>query len=486
MMNAEGLPPGLGRGVYANRTLNLRAVKAIGYDMDYTLIHYHIEEWERCAYRYLQQKLVERGWPVAHYSFVPDFAIRGLVIDLELGNLVKANRFGYVTRAMHGRRQLSYEEQRAEYSRTFVELGEERWLFLNTFFSLSEACMYAQAVEDLDAGRMPPGLTYATLFRGIHSSLDEAHMDGVLKAEIARRPEDFVDLDPDCVRTLMEQAEAGKRVVLITNSEWPFTRDIMHYAFSRHLPAGVAWQDLFDLVVVAAGKPGFFTGQHPIFAVVDAVGHLLPVSSITSEYKVYYGGNAGLVEEYLGLSGSDILYVGDHVYADARLSKAIRRWRTAVIVRELEAEIAALAGFSAQQAQLDTLMQQKAEREQRMSELRLAMQGVRNGRPSALGSLGALQNELNRLREEIVAIDSQSAPLAIASGALVNPFWGPLMRAGNDKSHMARQIERHADVYTSRVSNFAYATPYAYLRAYRGALPHDLCLTQWGALDPTE
>ena len=47
------------------------------------------------------------------------------------------------------------------------------------------------------------------------------------------------------------------------------------------------------------------------------------------------------------------------------------------------------------------------------------------------------------------------------------------MRAGNDKSQLARQIERYADVYTSRVANLLYATPFAYLRSVRGSLPHD-------------
>jgi hypothetical protein len=34
------------RGVYCSRTLNLRSIKAIGYDMDYTLIHYDVNAWE--------------------------------------------------------------------------------------------------------------------------------------------------------------------------------------------------------------------------------------------------------------------------------------------------------------------------------------------------------------------------------------------------------------------------------------------------------
>ncbi|MBU1866272.1 MAG: HAD-IG family 5'-nucleotidase, partial [Actinobacteria bacterium] len=73
---------------------------------------------------------------------------------------------------------------------------------------------------------------------------------------------------------------------------------------------------------------------------------------------------------------------------------------------------------------------------------------------------------LSRLDEEI-------GPLARAAGELRNEAWGPLMRSGNDKSLFARQVERYADVYTSRASNFLFETPYAFLRAARGSLPHD-------------
>ena len=66
-----------------------------------------------------------------------------------------------------------------------------------------------------------------------------------------------------------------------------------------------------------------------------------------------------------------------------------------------------------------------------------------------------------------------SAPLAEAAAKLGNPRWGLLMRAGNDKSHMARQVERYADIYLSRVADFAAHTPFAYLRSARGSLPHD-------------
>ena len=58
------------RGIFCNRTLNLRSTKAIGYDMDYTLIQYRVEEWERRTYEHVKRKLSDEGWPVGHLDFV--------------------------------------------------------------------------------------------------------------------------------------------------------------------------------------------------------------------------------------------------------------------------------------------------------------------------------------------------------------------------------------------------------------------------------
>merc|ERR1712046_44559 len=59
-------------------------------------------------------------------------------------------------------------------------------------------------------------------------------------------------------------------------------------------------------------------------------------------------------------------------------------------------------------------------------------------------------------------------------GAHVNPYWGYLSRAGiEDKSHLMRQIEKYADIYTSRVSNFLGYTPDVHFRAGRQSLAHD-------------
>jgi hypothetical protein len=147
-ITVTGAPPA-GRRIYANRTLNLRGIKAIGYDLDYTLVHYRVEPWERRAYERLRGKLREAGLPVDGLEFDHELVIRGLIVDIELGNLVKANRFGYVTRSDHGTRPVEFEAQRTTYGRTLADPTDERFVFLHTLFSISEACMYAQLVDRL-------------------------------------------------------------------------------------------------------------------------------------------------------------------------------------------------------------------------------------------------------------------------------------------------------------------------------------------------
>lgn len=466
--------PGPGRRIYCNRTLNLRSTRAVGFDMDYTLVHYKVEEWERRAYRHAKQSLLDRGWPLEDVEFAPELVTLGLILDLELGNIVKANRFGYVKRALHGSAPLDFAVQRSTYGRTLVDLSEPRWVFMNTLFSLSEACLFAQCVDLLDAGALPDVHGYEQLYRAVRSGVDEAHMLGELKADIVASPERYVELDPEIPLTLMDLSQAGKKVMLITNSEWAYTRDIMRYAFDRYLPEGTTWRSLFDVVVVGARKPAYFTQGQACFEVVDDEGLLRPVVGGLKEGGVYLGGHAGLVEDYLGISGEQILYVGDHIFSDVNVSKRMLRWRTALIVRELEEDLIALERFKPQQAELTFMMAEKERLEHAFSVVRLAHQRLTKGYgPQPEEDAAELEAGMKARRRELVALDQRIAPLAKAAGELNSERWGLLMRAGNDKSHLARQVERNADIYTSRVSNLLPNTPFVYLRSPRGSLPHD-------------
>jgi HAD superfamily 5'-nucleotidase-like hydrolase len=464
-----------GRAVFCNRTLNMRSIEVIGFDMDYTLVHYDVKAWEARAFAHVQQRLLAMGLPVADLRFDADLFSRGLVVDLQLGNLVKANRFGYVTQAARGTRMLPHDVVRKTYSQVWVDLSEKRWVFLNTLFSLSEACLYAQLVDLHDAGRLSRELDHAGIYELVGKSMDAAHLEGELKAEIIADPERFVAIDPELPQALLDLQRAGKKLFLATNSEWHYTQPMMSWAFDRFLP-GTNWRSLFELVIVQAKKPSFFDGNAPFFEVVGDRIASAPHQGALHKGHAYRGGNAQLVQAHFGVGGENILYVGDHVYADVHVSSQIRRWRTALILRELEDEVQHERKFAADQALLNQLMHDKEVLDREQAALRLALQRLDHREtppPGAPATAHAIHERLRALRTEGEALEHRIAPLARAAGELGHPRWGPLMRAGADKSRLARQIERHADVYTSRVSNFLYLTPFGYLRAARGSLPHD-------------
>jgi HAD superfamily 5'-nucleotidase-like hydrolase len=463
------------RGVFCNRTLNLRSIRAIGYDMDYTLVQYDSAIWEELAYNHVKEFFLAKNWPVADLKFDAKTVTRGLIMDIELGNLVKANRFGFIKRAVHGTAPVPWEEQRKTYARAVVDLSDRRWVFMNTLFSLSEGCLFAQLVGLLDRQLIPGVMGYEDLYRQLRAALDSIHAEGRLKAEILASPDRFVVKDPDVVTALLDQKHAGKKLLLITNSEWTYTVPMMTAAFDPFLPGG-GWRDLFDVVIVGARKPEFFTTKSPLFEVVTEEGLLKPTVTGLRENAVFLGGSASNVEQYLGVSGYEILYVGDHMFGDVHVTKDVLRWRTALILRELEDEIGEVRAFGETEDKLGAMMMQKDDLEAEACAIRLSLQRQRDKYvpvPDDQPPVEMLTARLGEIRETLDALDLEIAPLAKAANNVFNTNWGPIMRAGNDKSHLAYQMERYADIYTSRVSNLMWVTPFAFLRAPRGSLPHD-------------
>lgn len=473
------------RRIFCNRTLNLQSIRAIGYDLDYTLVHYNVRAWEGRAYEHIKRDLLEQGWPVEGLSFEPALVMRGLVVDTQLGNLLKVDRFGFVKAALHGTELLPWEQTRKIYARTLVDLADPRYDFANTLFSLSEACMYTQLVPLLDAGTLKVGLGYPELYRQVRAALNRTHVEGELKQEIMSDPASFVELDPEMPLALLDQKQAGKKLMLITNSDWSYARFMLDYAVTPFLPSGMTWRELFDLTVVAARKPFFFTERAPIFRVVSEDGLLSPIVGVPSSGGILLGGHAAQIEAALGVAGESILYVGDHIYTDVNVSKKIQRWRTALVLRELERELRAIEGEKQDHALVAELMSQKMRLEHELSAVRLGLQHLRLGyghvsvgaSPGAFSVGGATEEELvakvEAITAQLRALDARISPILADDGRAFSRVWGLLLRAGNDKSHLTRQIERHADIYTSRVSNFLGYTPFAYFRSPRGSMPHD-------------
>lgn len=453
-------------GVFANRTLDLSTVKTIGYDMDYTLIYYRVEEWEGAAFEHAKTLLARGGWNLDKLRFDPTRFTIGLTFDVQLGNLLKVTRFGYVVRAQHGDRMLSNSELREAYRETVVELDSPRFEFMNTLFELSRASLWTQLVEQYDRQALPGVRSYADLYGGIDKALSTTHLSGPLKGDILADPDRFVELDPLVVPTLLDQRGAGKQLVLITNSEWEYTQHLMSYSLDRFCPNGQTWRDLFDIVIVSSKKPRFFSETDPVYRVVDEERTLLaPHTGLLEAGGVFFGGNARLIEASLQHSDSSPLYVGDHLFGDVHISKAVLRWRTALVVRELEAEVLDAKAFAGKRAELDGCIDARIALDRERARLQMETLGTGPG-PDIVGHLEALGEQTDRLEKQITKLANEANQVG-------NPIWGPLMRSGADKSLFARQVEKYADIYTSRVSNLGSETPFAYLRATPGTLPHD-------------
>ena len=160
-------------------------------------------------------------------------------------------------------------------------------------------------------------------------------------------PLKYVTVDPKYTATLLDQRAAGKKLALITNSDWVYTNTMMHATYDPFLPEGMRWADLFDVVVVSACKPEFFgESRRPVYEIATADGFLRE----DHKYRLgraYAGGNAVLVQRCFQVSGPEMLYVGDHHFTDVNMAKRGLSWRTCLVLQELESEMRAVKAAAA-------------------------------------------------------------------------------------------------------------------------------------------
>ncbi|HOY67305.1 MAG TPA: HAD-IG family 5'-nucleotidase [Candidatus Ozemobacteraceae bacterium] len=454
--------------IFVNRTLNMNHIKLVGFDMDYTLATYNVPAFEETAYRIVLDKLVkDMGYPpeLAEMKFDPEFVIRGLVIDVELGNFLKVNRYGYVKKASHGTKFLTIEEQKKIYPSTGIDLTDPRYYIIHTLFSLAEGCLFAQLVDLVDAKQMPMNLKKA--FNDIRRALDDAHQEGNLKGQVINDPDRYFIRDRRMVTALQRLKAAGKKIAMITNSDFEYSQKVMNHCFGPYLE-GKSWQELFDIIIVCANKPAFFQ-QHQKFLRVDPASGLLANFHAPIRWGgIYQSGNARTFEKDLGLSPSEIFYLGDHIWGDVVTLKEAIGWRTGLIVQELAEEVPALERHAETHCEIVSAMEKKEELEDQLFDIKESLRGI----PSEKRPPEA-EKRREGLREQIAKIDEQITKLINDEQRDFNKYWGEVMRAGNEESRFATLVERYACVYMASISNLASYSPFKYFRPPRRYMAHD-------------
>eukprot|EP00980_Cylindrotheca_fusiformis_P014607 scaffold3956_cov99-Cylindrotheca_fusiformis.AAC.4 len=201
--------------IFCNRELKQEAIKAIGFDMDYTLVQYRQPAFDQLAFDGAKEKLVYNlGYPKEVLDFEYDHKVciapvdasgrrrwaRGLIIDTERGNVLKIDRHKYVRVAYHGFDEISSTTRKFLYSKNFNKVesfSEKSYVNMDTLFQFVDVHLFALLVDLKDRGETEflDFKTYGEIYKQIRQSVDLCHRDGVIKDEVARNPEKYIVMD---------------------------------------------------------------------------------------------------------------------------------------------------------------------------------------------------------------------------------------------------------------------------------------------------
>lgn len=441
--------------VYVNRILNLKYIKVIGFDMDYTLVGYHTEELEKLTHREALKALnSKKNYPSSILDLKFDFqrSIVGLVIDKINGNLLQLSRYGKVKIAYHGLKEVDYREQNRIYREMAIDIKGSEFVSLDTSFAISSGVIFSQLVQLKEDGEDLPN--YHQIADDIKAVLDMIHQNDSLKSFIKNDFGKYVISDP-LVPELMERyLSYGKKLIIITNSDYNYTKALLDYALNPYWKKYKKWEDVFDLVITLADKPGFFEHQDR-FLKIDQKTSQMSNHMDSVAKGIYQGGWFQKLQDDLEVKGSEILYIGDHIYGDVVSIKKYCSWRTALVLGDLEKEIESLKKSKSVQIKINSLMKEKE-----ILERKLNKQGTdRHTRDTLYEEI----DHMNGLISEQLGIFKK----------FFNPYWGEILRAGSEESRFAEQVEKYACIYMTKVSDLAEHSPKTYFRPIKRILPHE-------------
>ncbi|XP_051139741.1 uncharacterized protein LOC127257389 isoform X2 [Andrographis paniculata] len=489
----------IGKQIFCNRSLNMRNIVAVGFDMDYTLAQYKPETFESLAYEGTVQKLVnDLGYPTELLSWTFDwtYMVRGLVLDKKRGNILKMDRHKYVKVAYHGFRELSKEEKTATYGSTLIRdaFDEPEYALIDTLFSLAEAYLFAQLVDLKDSSPEKITADYSHIYKDVRAAVDLCHRDGTLKKMVAKDPGRYINEDPAIIPMLKMLRDSGRHTFLVTNSLWDYTNVVMNFLCGEKTEDDCGtlnfdWLQYFDVVITGSAKPGFFNdvNRANLFQVDTETGMLLntdngtpmpqvdtslrlPLNNQDNRLQVFQGGNVGHLHKLLSIeSSSQVLYVGDHIYGDILRSKKVLGWRTMLVVPELEKEVEILCTLRDARKQLQQLRRDRDEIEDQIHHIKWSLRfdemdnGNRDGLDMKLDKLKAQQEDVRLSHQQAQREWHQ----------MFHKVWGQLMKTGYQNSRFAHQVERFACLYTSQVTNLSLYSPDKYYRPSEDFMPHE-------------
>ncbi|XP_071561762.1 5'-nucleotidase domain-containing protein 1 isoform X1 [Temnothorax nylanderi] len=334
----------------------------VGFDLDNTLLRYNVTNLVHMEYEMLARFLVDRrGYSAKHLLKLPltdddlDFMQKGLLLDMERGNVLRLSPDGVIRRACHGSRLLNadqireiYPEQRWEATDVFCRdvlaawngpLSEKLRSALD-YFDIVAGLAFARAVDTLDEERGSPLDRYniwPDILAGLFYMFSREHFQsnkGIF-GHVKRDPEKYLRKCSSDTISWLREVKKKSATFLITGSNADFASFTASYAL------GEDWRSLFDIVVCYARKPGFFINNRPFFDVVNN-NETDIASRDLKRGEMYSQGNWNDLLEFLaritGKINQRCLYVGDNLVQDIYVPNAFARCDTLAVIEEQMSE----------------------------------------------------------------------------------------------------------------------------------------------------
>lgn len=448
------------RGVFCNRELRLGggssggAISHVGFDYDFTLACYKNPQLQALIHDLARDYLVTElkyKEQVGQLPYDPTFAIRGLAFDKKTGLMFKIDPNYYVDEScvFRGRRRLARAQVHAHYG-TSLHLSQgyiaKHVSIMQDLFALPEASLLADIIELYDRLEIPYEPHY--VYQDTRAALNAIHTgggrSGGLHKAIMASIGEYVDTDTTIFELLASLRATGRKVFLLTNSPYEFVNAGMQHMLSRaqHSRCGPGvsnrthWTAFFDIIICQAAKPSFFTDDRPLRRMDPLSGRML--WDRVTEFvpgAVYLHGNVEAFHALTKVSPERVLYFGDNLPADLISPSRAHSWRTAAIVRELEAHIEVSNGdeyFASSQ------------RLQQIKDTLAQVSHLKSRVPQHCNAF--LDVTMQDLREE------HRAEFAVGQ-RLFNANFGSTFRCGDHMSQFSATLTRWSDIYLSRVEH---------------------------------
>ena len=216
--------------------------------------------------------------PLTEVDF--DFMQKGLILDIERGNILKLDACGMIWRATYGTKLLTLEELNSAYPDQRWEISNESaqdmlstWngelsrkiRALLDYFDMPVSIVYARAIDTLDEEYEKTSIynIWPDILDGLNHrfSREQFNNNGDFFFALKSNPKLYLHLCSFETISWIKELKGKKKIFLITGSNIDLVDFTAGYAL------GIGWKSLFDIIICFAKKPGFFASERPFYSI---------------------------------------------------------------------------------------------------------------------------------------------------------------------------------------------------------------------------